>query len=329
MLSSIWTAPPNMETGANSVAPAPLVSPWQVYAEAGEPVAVVRVRNLQTTLPIGRDAWGRWNKLQPVLLSSEVSFAQPFTTASDDDSLNNETVHYGNLSKTILSSLELFSQGTKAPAAGAVAATGPASEPTKADGPTTAGILELLWVCMTGRVIDGSRVALPVDQIALLGASQLQSLSLTLHLPKASLLGAGISQTATASFQENPVNNPLRSYSRTLRIHDLHVQALIGINPNEREAKQMIIVNVEIDRFDVAEDIHTELERTIVNAIEASSFGTLEALSTHIAKKILWEFRIGDSPTSMKERNWQVRIRIEKPIAVPLAECPSVEIRMQ
>ncbi|KAI1488255.1 serine/threonine-protein kinase psk1 [Biscogniauxia mediterranea] len=324
-----------MNTEAKTDPPAPLVSAWQVRAEAGEPVAVVRVRNLQSALPIGRDAWGRSNKLQPVLLSSEVSFAQPFCSASADDKLNAETVHYGTLSKTILGSLELWGQGqgdrAKTPAAEVIAAaTGSAAADAAQvdDGPTTADVFELLWVRMTGRVLDGSRVALPADQLPFLDAARLRSLSLTLRLPKASLLGAGVSLTAAACFQAAPAENPLRSYSRTLRIHGLHVQALVGINPNERQAKQMIVVDVEIERFDVAEDIHTELERTVVDAIEASSFGTLEALGTHVAEKILSDFRIGDSPTPMRERKWQVKVCIEKPIAVPLAECPAVEIRM-
>ena len=58
--------------------------------------------------------------------------------------------------------------------------------------------------------------------------------------------------------------NPLRSYARCLRFHGLRVPTLIGVNPNEREAKQMVVVDVEIDRFDALEDIHTELESLIV-----------------------------------------------------------------
>ncbi|KAI1504358.1 serine/threonine-protein kinase psk1 [Biscogniauxia marginata] len=329
MLSS-FKVPPNMDVEGKADPPAPLVSSWQVRAEAGEPIAIVRVRNLQSALPVGRDAWGRPNKLQPVLLSSEISFAHPFSAASADDKLSSETVHYGNLSKTILSSLELWGQGkpAKTPAAEAIAATGSAAEAAEVEGPTTADVFELLWVRMTGRVLDGSRVALPVDQVPFLDAARLRSLSLALHLPKASLLGAGVSLAATACFKEVLEKNPLRAYSRTLRIHGLHVQALIGINPNERNAKQMVVADVEVEKFDAAEDIHSELERTIVDAIENSSFGTLEALGNHVAEKILSDFRIGDSPKPMRERGWQVKVCLEKPIAVPLAECPSVEIRV-
>ncbi|KAI1334745.1 serine/threonine-protein kinase psk1 [Xylariaceae sp. FL0016] len=306
--------------------PAPLLNAWQVRAEAGEPVAVVRVRNLQSAIPVGRDAWGRPNKLQPVLLSSEVSFAHPFDTASTKDQVNSETVHYGNLSKTLLGSMELWGQGkpAKTPVAAAITATGAA----EMESPKTSDVFELLWVRMTGRVVDGSRVALPPDQVPFLDASRLRSLSLTINLPKASLLGAGISLTTTACFKETLEHNPLRSYSRTLRIHGLHIPTLIGVNPNEREARQMVVADVEIDRFDAAEDIHSELERIIVDTMGESSFETLEALGTHLANKILLEFRIGENPQPMRERGWGVKICLEKPIAVPFAECPSVEVRM-
>lgn len=62
--------------------------------------------------------------------------------------------------------------------------------------------------------------------------------------------------------------------------------------------------------------------------MEASSFETLEALATQLANKILLDFRIGDNPAPMKDRGWQVKVCLEKPIAVPFAECPSVEVRM-
>lgn len=62
--------------------------------------------------------------------------------------------------------------------------------------------------------------------------------------------------------------------------------------------------------------------------METSSFETLEALASHMAEKILSDFRIGDDPKPMRERGWRVKICLEKPIAVPFAECPSVEVTM-
>ncbi|KAI0103725.1 Dihydroneopterin aldolase-domain-containing protein [Nemania sp. FL0031] len=346
MLSSLWKSPPGATSGADPAPDpaAPLVSTWQVGADAGEPQAVVRVRNLQSVMAAGRDAWGRAAKPQPVLLSSEVSFAAAFDTASAHDAVNAETAHYGNLSKTLLSGIELFSPSSsssssqsgknRAEAAGGKNVKDGEGKGEGIAAPRTADVFEILWVKMTGRVVDGSKVALPLDQIPFLDATRLRSLSLTLHLPKASLLGAGVSLSTTACFRDaadlaaGEKKNPLRSYARSLRLHGLHVPTLIGVNPNERTAKQMVVVDVEIDRFDAYEDIHTELEGAVVKILELSSFETLEALGTHIANKILDEFRIGDSPQPMRERGWQVRVCLEKPIAVPFAECPSVEVRV-
>ncbi|KAI1357106.1 Dihydroneopterin aldolase-domain-containing protein [Xylaria sp. FL0043] len=340
MLSSLWKSPPGAKGADPDPDPAaPLVNAWQVRADAGEPRAIVRVRNLQSIMVAGRDAWGRASKPQPVLLSSEVSFARPFETASTNDAVNAETVHYGNLSKTLLSGMELFSSS---PSSSLPSGSNKKAEASHAKGekagavppPHTADVFELLWVKMTGRVVDGSRVALPLDQVPFLDATKLRSLSLTLHLPKASLLGDGVSLTTAACFADaedfagEKKRNPLRSYARCLRLHGLRVPTLIGVNSNERAAKQMVVADVEIDRFDVREDIHSELEGAVVAILESSSFETLEALGTHIANRILDEFRIGDNPQRMRERGWHIRVCLEKPIAVPFADCPSVEVRV-
>ncbi|KAI0385811.1 Dihydroneopterin aldolase-domain-containing protein [Hypomontagnella monticulosa] len=368
MLSSLWKSSPSPSqpqsqtpssssdkmppisppTNNTPSPPAPLVSTWRARADAGEPVAAVRVRNLASAIPVGRDAWGRSGRTQPVLVSSEVSFAHPFTggdgvgtgsKSGETDRLDGGTVHYGTLSKTLLGSLERWGQGGgKGGAGGGVVAEGSKKDgkQAKPEGPRTADVLDLLWAQMTGRVVDGSRVALPLDQVPFLDATRLRSLSLTVGLPKASLLGAGVSLTTVASFRGDELKdgddddkdskNPLRSYSRSLKIQGLHVPTLVGVNSNERKAKQMIVAEIEIDRFDVAEDIHSDLEKLVVDTMEATSFQTLEALASHVANKILSDFRIGDDPAPMKDRGWQVRVCLEKPIAVPFAECPSIEV---
>lgn len=61
--------------------------------------------------------------------------------------------------------------------------------------------------------------------------------------------------------------------------------------------------------------------------MESSSFETLEALGSLLAEKILNDFKIGDEPKTARERGWQVKISLAKPIAVPFADCPAVEIK--
>lgn len=53
--------------------------------------------------------------------------------------------------------------------------------------------------------------------------------------------------------------------------------------------------------------------------MEKSSFETLEALGAQLAETVL--------ASSWCEESWQVGIRMEKPTAVPLADCPIVTVR--
>jgi dihydroneopterin aldolase len=56
--------------------------------------------------------------------------------------------------------------------------------------------------------------------------------------------------------------------------------------------------------------------------METSAFETLEALGTNLADTILAWSNPGLG------QGWQIRIRLEKPTAVPFADCPEVEIRV-
>lgn len=290
-------------TSAGTNPAAPLRSTFSVLAAAGEPVATVRVRNLQAVIPCGRDAWGRPGKAQPVLLSSELSFRSPFSASSADDRLvDSETAHYGNLSKTLLGGLEgLGGPGSTT----TTTTTEPSQEPSS---PSSSAVFELLWVRLTGRVPDGSTVALPPDQVPFLDASTLRSLSLTINLPKASLLGGGgVSLTTTAAFKaksalipgtgnnddddddEDQVKNPIDAYARTLRISGLHVPTLVGVNANEREARQMLVAEVEIDRFDVTgEDVHDQIERVIVDVSKSKAMTFLFIISSLFTRRFFF-----------------------------------------
>jgi len=53
--------------------------------------------------------------------------------------------------------------------------------------------------------------------------------------------------------------------------------------------------------------------------MEKSSFETLEALGAHLTETIL--------SSGWRENEWHVCIRMEKPTAVPMADCPIVEVR--
>ena len=64
----------------------------------------VCIDSMSVVANAGYDAWGR-AKPQPVEVSIEVGLAGNVSSAASNDTLNKSTVHYGNLSKEILSKI--------------------------------------------------------------------------------------------------------------------------------------------------------------------------------------------------------------------------------
>ena len=61
--------------------------------------------------------------------------------------------------------------------------------------------------------------------------------------------------------------------------------------------------------------------------MEESSFETLESLGTHMAEEIM-AFIPPKRHRTGRELGWQVKVSLEKPVAIPLADGPVVEIVM-
>lgn len=62
--------------------------------------------------------------------------------------------------------------------------------------------------------------------------------------------------------------------------------------------------------------------------MESSSFETLEALGSHLGREVLRRLRshIEENSYPPIPKDCQARIILEKPVAVPLADCPVVEV---
>lgn len=225
-----------------------LRSSWTVRQAAGEPLAVVRVRNLQTAVVGPQDAWGIGKALQPLLVSAELHFSRPFdASVTGDNVTSGDTVHYGTLSKLILACVDRSNEH---------AVQGDASVDLRV-------LLEMIWIVLTGRNVDGANAE--PEAAPLLDRSRLRFMSLTVHLPKASLLGEGVSLTASNVFAPWTVGPAaLSMFAFCLKLHRLRVPTLIGVNDKERRAKQFVITDVEIDKFDYYPDLFCELEKIVV-----------------------------------------------------------------
>ena len=219
------------------------MSSWKLMVTAGEPHSTIRVQNLQANVQAGKDAWGRTGKPQPILISATISLREPFEKASTEDSVNNSsTVNYGTLSRAILEAVESF----------------PAEDTDR----TLRSLLNHILGRLTGRGLDsGGSTSNGANFRPVLERKALKSLELKLVLPKASLIGSGVGLSGTIVYAES---GDAEAYSMTLKLHSLRIPTLIGVNPNERLSKQIVVTNIELDSWSTASDLYNELEEIVV-----------------------------------------------------------------
>jgi dihydroneopterin aldolase len=243
----------------------PLLTPYEIRNHLAEPHTLIHVRNLQTTLPIGTDAWGRTAKQQPVLITCIVSLRQPFSSAVLSDTVTKATVHYGILSKSILEACKQYYQDFKE---------------SKDEQICVRDMIDYIHWYLTGldlmRHASSKRVKKPIDESTrepLLSPSTIHSLSLTIHLPKASLMGQGISLESICGYDDVKTRDAQHiPLSIVLKIHGLRIHTLVGVNDNERLAKQTVIANIDFEKWDRIKDCYVELEDVVVKVQLSSKF---------------------------------------------------------
>lgn len=109
-----------------------------------------------------------------------------------------------------------------------------------------------------------------------------------------------------------------------IRITDLRLQCIIGINDWERTQKQDVVINVIIyadlkkpcqtDRLEDSVD-YKEIKKEIIAIVENSSFNLIERLAEEIARICLRHQIVNAA-----------RIRVDKPGALRYAKSVGVEI---
>ncbi|KAF2737668.1 hypothetical protein EJ04DRAFT_510108 [Polyplosphaeria fusca] len=138
---------------------------------------------------------------------------------------------------------------------------------------------------------------------------------LDIFYPKGSMFGDG----AGSSFCRFHSRTTL--VSRTLHLSNIRIPCIIGLNSNERPKKQPVIVSLWIDCLPAHRvDDYVAVEECLVETVSDTSFGTLESLSIEVVKQLRAGFAQiwGDDA--------YIRLRIEKPLAVPSADAPVIEI---
>lgn len=108
------------------------------------------------------------------------------------------------------------------------------------------------------------------------------------------------------------------------KIKNLALRTIIGFNPEEREKKQDIIINVEMDiesfkgeSTDLAEDTvnYKGITKEIIKEVENTDYNLLEALVRHIINLI-----------KAHEGVYSAKVEVDKPHALRFAESVSITI---
>ena len=267
-------------------------SSWEFAQEVGEPNSLIRVRNIRTCIPLARDAWGRKAQRQPVIVSATAFLRKPFESASAEDAVTDGTVHYGKLSKAIAIASKAFADeaGTGTLDSHEVSLenfldttaialttmsypycetakceTSEESEESEESGESRESEeIEDIKESENAKESKGIKESEESTKDILLHRAITNALELSIMLPKASLMGSGVSlTTGTVYYIDRP--NPVSMCGR-LTLHELRIPALIGVNSNERLAKQIVVANVEIDRWVGHVDLYNELEDIVVKA---------------------------------------------------------------
>jgi dihydroneopterin aldolase/2-amino-4-hydroxy-6-hydroxymethyldihydropteridine diphosphokinase/dihydropteroate synthase/2-amino-4-hydroxy-6-hydroxymethyldihydropteridine diphosphokinase/dihydropteroate synthase len=222
---------------------------------------------------IGPDAWGRPNKVQPIILSLQLQIDRTAAGISDDIK---DTFSYGQMYKDVLTEVE--------------------GKEFQSIDHLTSSLSELLnrW---PGKILKIQALA-PNSILRVEGglAKEWYSLRGMQGLPDHAWV-----------------------------IKGLKAACIIGVNPHERLEKQSVTMNLRIagetesaayerQRMQ-GEYSWARLAKRVCDVVEASSYETLEALSTLIAKTALEEFPIP-----------QIGVHVEKPSALMFVEGAGVEI---
>ena len=110
-------------------------------------------------------------------------------------------------------------------------------------------------------------------------------------------------------------------------IKNLRLSCIIGVHPDERRKRRETIINIWLwvdfsraERSDNLEDTmdYGELHDKLVSLVEGSEFRLMESLARRIADLCLDDGRVE-----------KVKVRVEKPGAIKMAENAGVEIAVR
>ncbi|GAB1194751.1 hypothetical protein APSETT444_004000 [Aspergillus pseudonomiae] len=291
----------------------------------------VRLRDIELPLPAAPEAWHRLGKSQPCTASLKLSYSSAVAAANADDvSLS---IDYGKLYRRLEEDIRNMGQHEEHPGKRMISLEGNRrnsmmKNDVGQDVRLTAAIVANCSLGLLDETTAGVRrmshlhnaanqappLASPIDGV--FGRCEVW-----LHLPKALLRAEeGLkyrSVTVWGYKQDNEVVGNLQDSERCpvvleeeFRIEGIICHCILGVNSHERVEKQAVIVSLEFKGpgqlawGSTVVDTYQEMTRTVAERVEETSFQTVEALATFVARIVTVEFA-----------NERVTVRVEKPSA--------------
>ena len=245
----------------------------------------ILVKNLVLKNVAGVEAWQRL-KSQPVVISVELF--TDISAAGDTDHVTN-TIHYGHVTKAI----------------------------TK------------LGEACTFQSLEGLAHAVVRLCCVQFGAKKTQ---VTVEQPKALLHAAASGVKLTRAIEDFETKDMVETTGKIsglgvadeVFVRDLRLHTIVGVNPWEREEKQVVVINLKVYpstlpyggkiEQDKSHNLRT-IVRTLTRHIEASGYKTIEAFGVTVARLALEKCHVN-----------KISVRVEKPSAILFADCSGIEV---
>ncbi|KAI7903788.1 Dihydropteroate synthase-like protein [Cokeromyces recurvatus] len=248
----------------------------------------ILIKNLVLKNVAGVEAWQRL-KSQPVIISVELY--TDISAAGNTDHVTN-TIHYGHVTKAITTLVE--------------------SRTFKSLEALAHAVVKLCCVQF--------------------GAARTQ---VTVEQPKALLHAAasGVKlMRAIEDYRQSSADEEMTTgqvsglgVADEIFVRDLRLHTIVGVNPWEREEKQVVVINLKIypsslpyggghSEKNTSYNLRT-IVRTLTRHVEASGYKTIEAFAITLARLALEKCHVN-----------KISIRVEKPSAILFADCSGIEV---
>ncbi|KAB8222796.1 Dihydroneopterin aldolase-domain-containing protein [Aspergillus novoparasiticus] len=302
----------------------------------------VRLHDIELPLPAAPEAWHRLGKSQPCTASLKLSYSSAVAAANADDvSLS---IDYGKLYRRLEEDIRTMGQHEEHPGKRMISLEGSRrnsmmKNDVGQDVRLTAAIVANCGLGLLDETTAGVRRMSHLHNAASQAPASTSPIDgifgrceVWLHLPKALLRAEeGLkyrSVTVWGYKQENEAVGNLQDSERCpvvleeeFRIEGIRCHCILGVNSHERVEKQAVIVSLEFKGpgqlawGSTVVDTYQAMTRAVADRVEETSFQTVEALATFVARMVTVEFA-----------NERVTVRVEKPSALAFVGRSGIEI---